>query len=245
MVRGLAPAPSEQVDPIAMTRRHGPRDALWRVVRTILLSLFLVGCAATSSPSSPSSTSTTDDELNASLVLLGTYEAIDGKERVIFREPTTKIAEGTSDEVVLDGTRFRRLPCSETMYQEQDRAHACAYYQCKLDRAPTPAEKCPYFRDYGLPYCQKFYDTKFEDPKFGPFVRQCLQEAIRDRMEESSCDEVHTAAHASHVECYVEGGFCTLSLADKLALLKTIEAKDRNLTNGVTFAKIEKACLTR
>lgn len=140
---------------------------------------------------------------------------------------------------------LRRRSCSETMYADTDAEHACAFYQCKLDAAPTPSGRCSYFSDFGLPYCKKFFAVDFEDRVFGASVRQCLQEAIRDRLEGRSCDVVKDTAFRSHVECYVQGGYCELTLADKLKVMKTIELRDWTLGNGMTLANIESACSER
>jgi hypothetical protein len=137
---------------------------------------------------------------------------------------------------------MRRLPCSETMYEEQTAESACAYYQCKLDLARSPAERCSYFEDFGLPYCKKYFRSHFDDHAFGPRVRQCLQEAIRDTMEGLTCAAVEDAALRSHVDCYVGSGYCELSHADKFRIVREVEPKDFNVMNGRTFLHIEKAC---
>jgi hypothetical protein len=139
----------------------------------------------------------------------------------------------------------RRLPCSETLYQDKDADHACAYYACKIAAATSPADRCAYFTDFGLPYCKKFYAVDFEDRAFGRGVRQCLQEAIRDEMEGATCDTVQEAAIASHVDCYVASGFCTLSLGDRLKVFSTIDLEDWTIGNGLTLAKMEEACAAR
>jgi hypothetical protein len=139
--------------------------------------------------------------------------------------------------------QMRRDPCSETMYDERDADHACAYYQCKLDMAPAPADRCGYFEDFGLPYCKKYFETPFEDRAFGPNVRQCLQEAIRDTMEGLSCVDVQEAAIRSHVKCYVASGFCSLSLGDRLLIGGAIAPQNLSFDIVATLAKIEKACL--
>jgi hypothetical protein len=131
----------------------------------------------------------------------------------------------------------RKLPCSEMLYLEGDADHACAYYQCKFDQAG-----CSYFSDFGLPYCKKFYETHFDDATFSPRVRHCLQEAIRDEMDGMACDQVEQTAFQSHVACYIAGGFCSLSAADKMQIIDTIDVQDWNLANASTAVQIEGAC---
>jgi hypothetical protein len=153
-----------------------------------------------------------------------------------------------------DALRFRELTqpspamtmihrtCSETMYVENDADHACAYYECRLDKAPAPADRCSYLSDFGLPYCKKYFLVDFDDRSFGPRVRQCLQEAIRDRMDGLSCSALESAAIRSHVDCYVASGYCALGFSDRLRIARAIEPKDLSLDIGKTLANIERAC---
>jgi hypothetical protein len=162
--------------------------------------------------------------------------------------PLDALGAASLREVRADGKRpafdVHRLACSETLYQDQDADHACAYYQCKIDSARSAADRCSYFTEFGLPYCNKFYGVAFDDHVFGPSTRECLQEVIRDKMAGAACDVVEEAAIASHVDCYVESGFCSLSPTDKLKVIETIEAKDFTPANGLTLAKIEERCRT-
>lgn len=148
-------------------------------------------------------------------------------------------------EITRDGSlrwRMHRLPCSEVMYDEGDAVHACAFYQCKLDMARSEDDRCPYFSEFGLPYCQAYFATSFDDRLFGPNVRQCLQEAIRDTMDGKTCSEVNDAAIQSHVECYVASGYCDLSLGDRLRIGGELSLKDISFDIVGTLAEIEATC---
>jgi hypothetical protein len=152
----------------------------------------------------------------------------------------------TFREVTRSGTgpsaAMRRLPCSETMYEEADAEHACAFYRCRLDTPPFASQRCSYLSDFGLPYCKKYFAVDFHDRRFGPRVRQCLQEAIRDRMEMLTCADLQSAAIRSHVDCYVRSGFCSLSLLDRLRIAREIEPKDLDRDIGRTLLEVEKSC---
>jgi hypothetical protein len=140
---------------------------------------------------------------------------------------------------------LHRLPCSETMYDESSADNACAFYQCKLDSASSAADRCSYYGDFGLPYCRRFFATPFDNADFGRRTRQCLQEALRDLPETLSCASVQDRAIRSHVDCYVDSGFCTLGPIDQARVLATIEVKDWNVTNALTLGSIEESCMTR
>ena len=125
---------------------------------------------------------------------------------------------------------------------ESSAENACAYYQCKLATASSPEARCSYFQDFGLPYCKKYFDVRFDDPTFSVRARQCLQEAVRDTMEGKACGVVEETAFRSHIDCYVNAGYCRLSAHDKLRIVREIEPKDFNLMNGLTLLKIEAKC---
>lgn len=49
--------------------------------------------------------------------------------------------------------------------------------------------------------------------------RNCLQARAEEIKEGAQCSQIRKAAMDSHVGCYVDAGFCELSLADKAAIL--------------------------
>jgi hypothetical protein len=165
----------------------------------------------------------------------------------VERRASSATSDGwTFREVTRGGTgptaAMRRLPCSETMYEEADAERACAFYRCRLDAPPFASQPCSYLSGFGLPYCKKYFTVDFRDRGFGPRVRQCLQEAIRDRMETLTCADLEDAAIRSHVDCYVRSGFCSLSLSDRLRIARELDPKDLDRDIARTLFEVEKSC---
>jgi len=58
-------------------------------------------------------------------------------------------------------------------------------------------------------------------------VRRCLAEWLEDNVAyDASCSEIATRGTSSHAVCYVETGFCELSIVDWTAIVLTIDPGD-------------------
>ncbi|MFP5385265.1 MAG: hypothetical protein ACLGHN_04255 [Bacteriovoracia bacterium] len=53
-------------------------------------------------------------------------------------------------------------------------------------------------------------------------VRRCLIEEMNRFEQNLGCSELKRRAFQTHVPCYIQSGFCSLSLKDKRAVIKTI-----------------------
>jgi hypothetical protein len=96
-----------------------------------------------------------------------------------------------------------------------------------------------YLLGYGARYAHKFYDqTRPRMSQRGKAwldqVLVCLQHDLRGAIGVSStCDEVRAIAFDQHPGCYVESGFCTLSIPDLLQVPGTIDGKDLFSQDGL------------
>jgi hypothetical protein len=136
---------------------------------------------------------------------------------------------------------FTRQPCSKLMYREDDEESACAFYACKHDEKP-----CPYYSDFGLHYCKKYYRVDFKHPSFGPRTRQCLQEQLRDaRTALLSCGPIQELALASHEKCYVDSGFCELGDRDRGRIIRELDVRDVTFGNALRYLSTKIECVGR
>jgi len=108
--------------------------------------------------------------------------------------------------------------------------HESVFYRCA--DATLACGPDGYLLGYGARYAERFYrDTRPAMSARGQAwiddVLVCLQDELRASIDStSSCDEVRTLAFDSHPGCYLEAGFCGLSLADVLEVVATVDLQD-------------------
>jgi hypothetical protein len=96
-----------------------------------------------------------------------------------------------------------------------------------------------YLLGYGAHYARKFYEeTRPRMSRRGKAwldsVLVCLQHDLRDSIGVgSSCEEVRRTAFDQHPACYVESGFCTLSIPDLFQIPATINGRDLFSQDGL------------
>ena len=96
-------------------------------------------------------------------------------------------------------------------------------YECGSDGYPL---------GYGLKYCHAFTAAKDRlDSKGKQWVSDtmlCLQTALVPyaTTETTTCSALKSTAFASHPDCYVNSGVCTLGPADWLVIVETVDPKD-------------------
>jgi hypothetical protein len=108
--------------------------------------------------------------------------------------------------------------------------HEATFYDCAEQTLSCGPDG--YLIGYGARYAERFY--RYTRPWMSPTGKRwldstlvCLQEKLRERIDAStSCEDVRTIAFDSHPECYVESGFCELSLIDWFAVAATIDGRD-------------------
>ena len=58
-------------------------------------------------------------------------------------------------------------------------------------------------------------------------VRECLVQTLdAETGPDSTCEEIEDVGIASHAACYVQAGFCELSITDWFAIVHTIDPGD-------------------
>lgn len=107
---------------------------------------------------------------------------------------------------------------------------ACEYYRCREAQSQCGDEG--YLLGYVGPYCDRF--SRVTEEKASPAaaawleeVRACLVTTLDNATDaSSSCEEIEEVGIASHATCYVQAGFCELSLADWFQIVHTIDPGD-------------------
>jgi hypothetical protein len=119
--------------------------------------------------------------------------------------------------------------CADLL-DEHDDCGLCSYYDCREQTAQCGPDE--YLVDYVGRYCRRF--AQVTEPRVSPAaaawlqrVRRCLAEWLEDNVAyDASCSEIATRGTSSHAVCYVETGFCELSIADWTAIVLTIDPGD-------------------
>jgi hypothetical protein len=117
--------------------------------------------------------------------------------------------------------------------------HDCEAYLCMEEH--WDCGKKGYLQKFGYKNCQKFLKNEpnvSENLKnWFPLVRVCLQEKIFDISENvepkpKNCEMLKSQAFESHVDCYIETGFCELNFFDRLSLAQLV-GKDLFLPESI------------
>jgi hypothetical protein len=106
---------------------------------------------------------------------------------------------------------------------------SCTFYADCVE-ASVPCGADGYALGYGQKYCNK-YATNLDlfstnGQKWALSVMGCLQTSLISVVGcDSTCASIRTAAFASHADCYVNAGFCSLSLCDLVVVVHTVGVK--------------------
>jgi hypothetical protein len=110
---------------------------------------------------------------------------------------------------------FRVQHCSTSAY-------SCGFYQCAED--VFRCGPAGYLLEVGAPLCNPEAYTNSESEQTAQFtqnVRKCLQEqVIQFAPTIRSCSELKDKALNSHIPCFVENGFCDLTMAQRKGIFK-------------------------
>ncbi len=129
---------------------------------------------------------------------------------------------------------------------------SCDFYLCIEKQNPCGARG--YALHFGYRKCQRYLEAQSNTSqglkKWFPEVRFCLQEeyqriATETPPSQSYCRTVRQEAIASHLDCYVETGFCELSPKDKWRNLQLVGLTGFLPSNLRTAVAIEKACAAK
>ena len=104
----------------------------------------------------------------------------------------------------------------------------CGYYKCVQDE--IRCSDSDYLSGFAIPYCYKYQaDQKNYSDRGQIFlskVRYCLQVKIEDFTNENqyACKDLREYAIHSHIGCYLNSGFCELSMAEKMRIVLTAKS---------------------
>jgi hypothetical protein len=136
-------------------------------------------------------------------------------------------ADVAVDEQALAGDPVQACPVPEP---GAIAGHESDFYRCAEETLACGPEG--YLIGYGARYAERFYrETRPRMSSRGRAwiddVLVCLQDELRSSIDASSdCDDVRTIAFDSHPGCYLDAGFCQLSLADVFHVVGTVDLAD-------------------
>lgn len=97
---------------------------------------------------------------------------------------------------------------------------SCDYYLCKARELNCTSTDYPV--KFGYKLCQRYLQDQHTAPRafetWFPAVRECLQKKF-DALQLHSCQNIDETAFSTHVDCYIQTGFCQLSTSDKAWLV--------------------------
>ncbi len=129
-------------------------------------------------------------------------------------------------------------------YLNFDDCHLCSFYDCRA--ATSACDGGGYLETFMARYCRRY--ALVTEPRVSPAaqawlgrVRHCLAEGIDSAVPpDADCDTTRRLAQDTHTQCYLETGFCELSLRDWLGVLETIDPGDAPLR---TMLETAQGCL--
>lgn len=116
----------------------------------------------------------------------------------------------------------------------------CQFYNCR--EAEHACGATGYYRGYAEKYCVRFLQSlrprmSPDGQRFLDVARDCLMHYADTQLPANdSCDDVKTRAFQSHVACYHDNGFCSLSLQDRWLLINTVDPADFNVSAALQTA---------
>lgn len=107
----------------------------------------------------------------------------------------------------------------------------CDYYSCRENNREESCGEDGYYLGFARRYCLLFTEQTIprlstQGKKWIEDVRPCLQEGMEILSDTASCDLVREHGYSIHPGCYVDTGFCELSITDMLAILNTVAPQD-------------------
>ena len=122
---------------------------------------------------------------------------------------------------------------------------ACSYYGC-LEEEMNCGEN-GYLLHFAREYCLRYrlVSEPLANPEGAAWlmrVRRCLIEELDAAYPFKSCSQLEKVGFDSHPNCYVDTGFCELSVSDWLAVLATIKSSDFSFREMLVAGNL---CLNR
>ena len=119
---------------------------------------------------------------------------------------------------------------------------SCDFYQCL--ESVNPCGDQGYAVHFGYKFCTKSENqllSKMPDDQGRRWVldtMKCLQQALSDQLDPSeiSCQKIKKTGYATHLECYIQSGYCELPGQDKKEIIKLLKfqlLKPKNIIQGI------------
>ena len=123
-----------------------------------------------------------------------------------------------------------------------DAVGSCDFYQC-LDQTFPCGDK-GYALHFGHKFCTKsdtqlFNRMQTEQGKQWVLdTMKCLQQALSERLdiEALSCQKIQDIGYQTHMNCYIQSGYCELPGQDKKEIIKLLKfqlLKPKNIIQGI------------
>ena len=98
-----------------------------------------------------------------------------------------------------------------------DKIGQCAYYQCKEQELHCGEHG--YLLNFGEKYCELYVKAEPSFTEHGQVwldeVRSCLQMSLENPTQTYTCRNVEDYAYSTHLNCYLQAGYCALPPMDK------------------------------
>lgn len=122
---------------------------------------------------------------------------------------------------------------------------ACDFYCESEGRLACGADN--YLTRFGADYCRRFLQAEpyfsIEGMVFLPKVRACLIHKLQ--LEDLTCENTRTIALDSHVDCYVDNGFCSLPFRDATRILSVVWTELRQADFRAVMSRIDASCVSK
>lgn len=109
---------------------------------------------------------------------------------------------------------------------------ACDYYDCREAESEAQCGEEGYYLGFGARHCKSLSivtapELSLPGQTWLGLTRQCLLDYAEAEIEqEATCDTIKRKALNSHIDCYVDSGFCDLPFVDYAMLGLSIFYKD-------------------
>lgn len=121
---------------------------------------------------------------------------------------------------------------------------SCDYYD-KLE-SQTNCGLEGYVQQFAKPYCEVYLqhrrDFSPEAQKILRDIRVCLQNHLRFNSAGMSCGQIKQYGESSHIDCYIQNGFCQLEGTDFLQVLWMARREITNLQILSMIINVHRSC---
>jgi hypothetical protein len=106
-----------------------------------------------------------------------------------------------------------------------------------------------YLLNFGYYYCSVFVQKNSQYSAQGQRVlrniRKCLIHSLEAAPTTLTCGNVRSVGIASHVNCYVNSGYCGISSDDRWSIILTLIHEAGSAESSAVFSKINQACQSK